>query len=620
MSGHDVSRVRRASASTGQGSRCPFTNHSLHFPGSGTPLSLPAITYAIPLEAPDATPLPRLGGVLGFRQFLEGSADLSLSSTTLIDGEPPQATLSAETRFRQLMAELAARCRPNSDFTEPLGEDLKAWENPRIPAGYTYLLQLVAHDMVESDVSLAEMGDPLRASGNLRRHPLLLDTLYGGGPLNSPLAYEFVRGGSVRQKLRLGPMKDNHKKLRDVPRNPVFESNPDPLSRRPSEVMIADRRNDNNGIISQLLVAFGLFHNALIKRLSSIQFGQHADTRTEALIDQFICARALVTLVYREIVKGDVLPKILHPSIYEAYFKRNAPLLDTHAAGGDLRPTLEFAFAAFRFGHSMVRDEYTFTNVAHAANRHFNLADILEQSSDDGFALNAPPDASWIASWSRFFPIHGRPRPDFSRRLAPSSARGLNDAIAMKATDQTDQYGLEYRDLVSAGLARVWRVQPLVELIEAKAPGRLGGSILLSDPAFRKSAITDWLEARGDNSPAAKAKIAAIAMDPPLPFFVRFEAAWNHPYGGQTMHLGPLGSLIIAEAMTAAFSKTALPEEQIDQPLSIRMVRAVERIIGERGKAALQDILSGPEITSMPELLVRIATMHGGELDDPPFL
>ena len=89
-------------------------------------------------------------------------------------------------------------------------------DNPRIPSGYTYLLQLVAHDLVDTTVpfwAAAEAGVPSR---NMRNEPLALDTLYGGGPTICPMAFE--PAGIIpdsRTHLRLGKVLDADRTRRD---------------------------------------------------------------------------------------------------------------------------------------------------------------------------------------------------------------------------------------------------------------------------------------------------------------------------------------------------------------------------------------------------------------------
>ena len=62
--------------------------------------------------------------------------------------------------------------------------------NPDIPSGYTYLLQLIAHDLVESSLFLSRSGDSVLGLSNVRTKPLRLETIFGGGPIACPHAYD----------------------------------------------------------------------------------------------------------------------------------------------------------------------------------------------------------------------------------------------------------------------------------------------------------------------------------------------------------------------------------------------------------------------------------------------
>ena len=79
---------------------------------------------------------------------------------------------------------------------------------PRIPSGYTYLLQFVAHDMVHSAIPLSVAGTLGAGTANARRTPLRLETLFGSGPVGSPHIYALdAPNDDRRTKLRLGRMR-----------------------------------------------------------------------------------------------------------------------------------------------------------------------------------------------------------------------------------------------------------------------------------------------------------------------------------------------------------------------------------------------------------------------------
>ena len=147
------------------------------------------------------------------------------------------------------------------------GDDQR--DNPRIPAGYTYLLQLIAHDMVDSVVSFTDDGSP--HPQNARSAPLLLDTLYGRGPDQSSQAYAFDAlqhslGRAPRTHMRLAkrpaapPPNSRYCPFRDIARS-VPNSLESPLF---TDAMLADPRNDAHALLSQLTVVFKLLHNHVL--------------------------------------------------------------------------------------------------------------------------------------------------------------------------------------------------------------------------------------------------------------------------------------------------------------------------------------------------------------------
>lgn len=612
------------------------------FPGSGVSVKAPqgaprdARHAAMAAALDPCPPVSRIGGVAGFRHFMARARQSAPvprdADLTLIDGELPQQSVESEGRLRRRMAHLARRLASERDWPSALAENLKPWENPGIPAGYTYVLQLIAHDLIESAVPIAESGDPSTSSGNLRRTPLVLETLYGGGPIQSPLAYRAEPDRSPRRYLRLGPMMmrgDGVAPYRDIARAPAFpdfagapmfrpkEAGQCPFGR--TEALIADPRNDASANLSQLLVAFSLFHNCIVARLETTDMQDHAATPDEADVDRFLCARTIVSLVYRHIIRNDVLPRILHPDVLRAYQGPGPAFVDKEMAAGDLRPTLEFAHAAFRFGHGMVRDQYAFSHGRAAENPEgFDLAQIIRQSSGDN-APHLPADDRWIASWSKFFAFEGLGRPDFSRRIGPCSASGLADAVAFRKPHPEGENGLDYRDLISAGLVRLWRLEPLIAELTHAAPALVGRSELLSNAGLRRDALDNWLR-RGNSDPASP-EIGKLAMDPPLPFFIRFEAAWaGRGGGGEGRHLGLLGSIIVAETIFGALVHAPLKAENGAKRLSEMIKDTICAQLGGKALAVLPELTGATDIDTMPKLLAAIPKLYGGRLPGPAFL
>ena len=107
--------------------------------------------------------------------------------------------------------------------------------------------------------------------------------------------------------------------------------------------------------------------------------------------------------------------------------------------------------------------------------------------------------------------------------------------------------------------------------------------------------------------PASKvisdADIEILANDPPLPFFVMFEAAHPIVNGSPTSllggkHLGPVGSIIVAETIFGALRRHELGFEKAGPTLKEQIRATCAAVLGNG--SAFDAV---PEITSMPDLL-----------------
>ena len=124
----------------------------------------------------------------------------------------------------------------------------------------------------------------------------------------------------------------------DLPRQGRSE---DPSTDRAA--LIGDPRNDENLIVSQLHLAFLKAHNGLVDEIGG----------------DFDSVRSEMRRRYQRIVLTDFLAKVCDPAVLSdvmANGPRNWRITD----GGDLFMPVEFAAAAYRFGHSMVRTLYDY--------------------------------------------------------------------------------------------------------------------------------------------------------------------------------------------------------------------------------------------------------------------
>lgn len=263
-------------------------------------------------------------------------------------------------------------------------------ENLLVPAGYTYFGQFIDHDLTFETTSSFENQN--LAPTNLRSPRLDLDCVYGGGPDDQPYLYATETSAELRAgaSLLLGePLKNS------PGRHDLLRVGSGPKAR----AVIGDPRNDENSIVCNIQIAFISFHNAVVKFLNKKQ----PDLSGQ---DLFVAARKLVRWTYQQIIVHDYLKRIVEPATYETFMVRLARLGEGafQLYTADLRGgiPLEFAGAAYRYGHSMVRTGYKL-NQGHIPQKIFTPE--LGDNSLVGFGRL--PDDHWI-EWSRFFPMNNQ--------------------------------------------------------------------------------------------------------------------------------------------------------------------------------------------------------------------
>ena len=189
--------------------------------------------------------------------------------------------------------------------------------NERITAGFTYLGQLIDHDLTfDASSSLARPANP-NAVQNFRTAAFDLDSIYG-----------------------LGPAIHSHLYNPQDPRKLAVEQRGQDVPRLGSGVaVIGDPRNDDNVIVSQLLTAFINFHNEVVDQIGGT----------------FEEAQRSVQWHYQWIVLHKYLPKIVGFSTQHIF--QNSPQRFWYGNNPPFIP-VEFSLAAFRFGHSQIRARY----------------------------------------------------------------------------------------------------------------------------------------------------------------------------------------------------------------------------------------------------------------------
>jgi hypothetical protein len=492
-----------------------------------------------------------------------------------------------------------------------------------IPAGYTYLLQFLAHDMVQTTVPFWEAADAGIASRNVRALGLRLDTLYGADPTACPLA--FTPDGLLpddRTRLRLGRVQpgvattnpEGSCPFRDLARinlHQAIKPTYDVVNfDNAFQVCIADPRNDASVILTQLTVLFSIAHNAIVDR-----FVKDAPNLSPAA--QFNHARVALLRMYYAIITEDLLPRVLHESVWNKIRARGE--CDPKWLWNGSRIPLEFSHGAYRFGHAMVRDRYVFSTRRPTP---FFVEETVVRGNrakfNNGFRDPLPRD--WVLEWARFFSFVGDrdfpsgTTPNFARKIAPRES-SLDLGHLFAGRDMAAPDGVTLRDALSGAVARTWTIDALVNEIRRRNGNLIPAAWPFGDPdpakdsAVRSRRIADWLTGLtgGGGNSVQRAIVAASAndlcRDLPLSLFVLLEAELS-PDG----RLGALGSIIVGEV--------------IGKLLAVGMAELSPSI--DAAKAAIGTDFWEKEIvpvTDMPAL-IKFAARNGGLIgcQDMPFI
>ncbi len=280
-------------------------------------------------------------------------------------------------------------------------------DNPRIPAGFTFLGQFVAHD-ITADRSLLLHHARLQEIRNFRSPRLDLESLYAAGPSGSPYLYDL----DDPDKFLLGI--NERKELKDLPRN------------RQGRAILGDPRDDVHLIISQLHLAFLKFHNAAVDFLRAQ--GMPASR-------VFSEAQRLVRWHYQWIVVHEFLPLTVGDELMNDILSNGLQFYQYDDAA---YIPVEFADAAYRYGHSQVRALYTLNDYG-AKGQVF---------PDCAGTCPVPHDRA--VDWRYFFQVDEQHPPQASKRIDTLLAHSLIDlpTSVVGVTDIPEEHSLAYRDLV----------------------------------------------------------------------------------------------------------------------------------------------------------------------------
>ena len=360
-----------------------------------------------------------------------------------------------------------------------------------IAAGRAVFGQYLGHDLTADRSPLTDRGDT-ELLRNVRGARLDLELLYGEGPVGNP--YLYSRHDPARLLLgRSGSGQED-----DLPRNPE------------GIALAGDPRQDVHVLISQMHVAMIRAHNRLVDRLRE-------DGVTDA--DLFDEARRALTWHYQHVVLHDYLPETIGE-------ERTARLLERgprrFRPQGTVAIPLEFADAAYRFGHSQMRDCYQLQPGGPAMKL---MPDLI------GFR---PTPADRVVHWPMLLDTPGQPAAERARAMdgcLPDSLIHLPLDVT-GALDDDDQASLAFRDLL-----------------------RGSGTGLPSGEAVARQVAEVPLTAE-------EIGLAALGWsgETPLWYYILREAAVRED--GE--RLGPVGSLIVGEVLVGVLDADPSSQRSVD--------------------------------------------------------
>jgi hypothetical protein len=385
-----------------------------------------------------------------------------------------------------------------------------------IPAGFTYFGQFVDHDITFDVSSSLDVETDANTINNMRSPALDLDSVYGRGPGLDPFLYQFPSSGpSTAIKFQTGtntPISPGGPSNNGAPTGMVSQTSFDvPRIPGTNTAVIGDPRNDENLIVVQFHHAMLRFHNAVVDLLLAAAFAG----------DIFAEAKRIVTHHYQWAVVHDFLRRICGAGAVN-----NAMASVVAAVGSSFRMPVEFAVAAYRFGHSMIRDTYWVNfNFPNAS-----LGQVFEFNRNP----RLPVFSNWVVDMNAFFdtgvpvPVNNKARKiDSFMATGLETLPGLTGMMAILATRNLRR-GLALGLPSGQGMANAFGIAPM-------SAAQLTSGL----PA----AEVNLLNSNG----------GLLLSNTPLWYYVLREAA---VLGGGNQ-LGPVGARIVAETFVRILKRDA---------------------------------------------------------------
>jgi hypothetical protein len=424
-------------------------------------------------------------------------------------------------RFATAFAGLPAY-RANRDFLARLGGyddgdgpmvgDASPEEDAPVPAGIAFFGQFVDHEITFDPTSdLGKRTDPA-ALRNFKTPALDLDSVYGAGPEAHPYLYD----DRDDAKLYLPTDPADPVAPDDEDRERAVRFGAGDVQRNDQNVAVTnDPRNDENLIISQLLLAFVKLHNRVVDYLRSgagshLWEGEPEPDDPEAVREE---ATRVVRWHYQWLVVEEFLPRVCDGSVLDAIAAGDRRVVTDPDSGVAI--PVEFAGAAYRYGHSQIRDRYR-VNDRHGEVPFFPTPDA-EDEDDGGMPdlADLPVDAADLPFDPGDEPIEAMEKPDgVGETTGDDEPRSLAGFGAVREDLVVDwrhffAYDSDGRSADDPGTT----VQP-ARTVDAKLPPSLFFLPFIEEEGVTSLAARNLLRGRTFGLPSGQAVAAKLGARP----------------------------------------------------------------------------------------------------------
>lgn len=323
-----------------------------------------------------------------------------LDKIALRYSDPPKAKL-----YSRILSKIKPEKRNDPTLLIALGHAISfskqnSTQKSDIPAAYTYIGQFLAHEITKlhkTDGSEAV---------NLRTPSLDLDSIFGDFDEDADCESRYIE--CKNGELRLGPTFGVSQAVcpagyDDIPRSPTG---------RPC---IADSRNDDHVALSQTHVIVMKFFNTIRRKYPSES-------------QQFV--KDIVISHFQHAVIFDYMRRFTEESIFQKILNRGRKIIHAHdgATPDNFVLPIEIPTAFFRFGHSMVRDQYAPWNGCHSKSTVKNFWDNTYSGSN---LKCGKLQSDWVTDWETLIGLNGH---------QPIKAAPVNTNIARNLINIPDQF------------------------------------------------------------------------------------------------------------------------------------------------------------------------------------